>query len=179
MFGPIDGPRRHVVLASLLRGLGRQPGHFRPRGANTGAPLLQHPFQLANERESVLQKHDFLRAGSGRALGRTCGSHHAWSPRYGLCLPATRLSFGRRFRFKASAGRRDRMTGRPAVRATAPSCGGARAEFPLRLFPTISPEPRRQGSFVAPLVRIHHKELPGFGCRAPGAKVQDKAQLLH
>ncbi len=137
---PDRGPCRHVVLASLLRGLGRQPGHFRPGGANTGAPLLQHPFQLANERESVLQKHDFLRAGSGRALGRTCGSHHAWSPRYGLRLPATRLSFGRRFRFKASAGRRDRMTGRPAVRATAPSCGGARSEFPPRLFPTISPE---------------------------------------
>ncbi len=113
---PHRGPCRHVVLASLLRGLGRQPGHFRPGRANTGAPLLQHPFQLANERESVLQKHDFLRAGSGGALGRTCGSHHAWSPRYGLRLPAPRLSFGRRFRFKASAGRRDRMTSSVARR---------------------------------------------------------------
>ncbi len=124
---PHRGPCRHVVLARLLRGLGRQPGHFRPGGANTGAPLLQHPFQLANERQSVLQKHDFLRAGSGRALGRTCGSHHAWSPRYWASL------------FQVQSERRtsrsDDQLGRPAGRATAPSCGGHQVGVPAPVVP--------------------------------------------
>ncbi len=69
----------------------------------------------------------------------------------GLRLPAPRLSFGPRFRFKASAGRRDRMTSLAARRVGQrhQAAVGTRSEFPPRLFPTVSPEPRRQGSFAA------------------------------
>jgi hypothetical protein len=84
-----------------------------------------------------LQKHDFLRAGSGRALGRTCGSHHAWSPRYWASLTGT--AFVVRTAFQVQSERRtsrsDDQLGRPAGRATAPSCGGHQVGIPAPVVP--------------------------------------------